>query len=211
MIRKVFQVQDTTMIDLTVAILAGGKSTRMGTDKTMLQLFGQPLVGHVAARLDGLGRETIVITNQPQQYQWLGLSVYSDVRQGEGPLAGIHTALTYAACDHVLVVAADMPFLNRDLLSYLASLAAGVDVVVPRLQAGLETLHAVYSRVCLDAVQRRLEAGKRRVISFYEDVRVRCVDAAEIARFDPEYHSFFNINTPDDLEVARRIAAAEGL
>jgi molybdenum cofactor guanylyltransferase len=199
------------MTDLTVAILAGGKSARMGADKTMLQLFGRPLVAHVAARLEGLGRETIVIANRPQQYRWLKLPVYPDVLPGKGPLAGVHAALTHAKSEHALVVAADMPFLNRDLLSYLASLAAGADVVVPRTSTGLETLHAVYSRTCLDAIRRRLDAGQRRVISFYEDVQVRYVEAAEVARFDPEHRSFFNINTPDDLEAARRIAAAEGL
>lgn len=191
---------------VTVAILAGGESTRMGTDKTLECLLGRPLLAHVLAGLEGLGHETILITNTPDQHAGLGLPMYEDAWPGRGALVGLYTALTYAICPYTLVVAADMPFLNRDLLDYMIGLAPGYDVVVPRLAAGLEGLHAVYSKRCREPVRARLEARRYKVTGFYEAVRVRYVDEPEIDRFDPAHHSFFNINTPDDLDSARRIA-----
>ncbi len=199
------------MDNLTIAILAGGKSARMGAgiDKTRVRILGRPLPAHIAARLAGLGNETILITNQPDNHAALGLRMYGDVWPGMGPLGGIYTALTHAQNTHTVVVAADMPFLNRDLLAHMAGLAPEVDVVVPRLAAGLEGLHAIYSKNCLAAIGARLKAGRRRIISFYDDVRVHYVDEGVINRFDPEHLSFFNVNTLADLDTARHIAARQ--
>lgn len=197
--------------DVTVAILAGGKSTRMGADKALTALLGRPLVEHAAARLRGLGRETLLITNTPEAHAGAGLPMFSDVIPGKGPLGGIYTALTHAAGDYVLVVAVDMPFLNRDLLRYMIGLAAGHDAVVPRMGGLPEGLHAVYGKACLEPIRARLAAGRLSVKGFFADVRVRYVEAAEIDRFDPERRSFFNVNTPDDLEAARRLLADDAL
>lgn len=199
------------MPNLTIAILAGGASTRMGRDKTLTALLGRPLVEHVVERLRGLGREILLITNTPEIHAGLGLPMLTDVLPGRGPLGGVYTALTHAAAGHTLVVAVDMPFLNRDLLRYMIGLAPGFDVVVPRLDGRPEALHAIYSKGCLEPIRARLDAGRLKVAGLYEDVRVRYVEAAEIDRFDPERHAFFNINTPDDLEIARRIASQHPL
>ncbi len=195
------------MADLTIAVLAGGKSTRMGADKTLAALLGRPLADHVAARLRGLGRETLLITNTPEAHAHLGLPMFPDLLPGKGPLGGIYTALAHAAGDYALVVAVDMPFLNRELLRYMIDLAPGFDAVVPRLGGLPEGMHAIYGKGCLEPIRARLEAGQLKVTGFYEEVRVRYVEEAEIDRFDPERRSFFNINTPGDLEAARRLLA----
>lgn len=193
------------MGDVTVAIMAGGKSRRMGTDKTLKELLGRPLVDHVAARLEGLGRELILITNTPAAHAHLGLPMFPDDLPGKGPLGGIYTALAHAAGGYALVVAVDMPFLNRDLLRHLIGLAPGFDAVVPRAGGLPEGLHAVYGKACLEPIRARLEANHLKVNALFADLRTRFVEDAEIDRFDPERRSFFNINTPGDLEAARRI------
>jgi molybdopterin-guanine dinucleotide biosynthesis protein A len=98
-----------------------------------------------------------------------------------------------------------MPFVVRPLLDYLISLIPEADAIVPRLNGEAEPFRAIYSRVCLGPIRAALDAGKMRVISFFPDVRVRFVDEPEIGRFDPQHLSFFNVNTPEDLEQARRL------
>lgn len=151
---------------------------------------------HVA----GLGDELLLITNDPEPYAYLGLPTYSDLFVDHGPLGGIHSALVNARSPHVLMVACDMPWLNRDLLVYLAELRDTADVIVPRWQKFPEPLHAVYSKACLEPVEKQIEAGNLKITRFYNDVTVRFIDREEIMRFDPQGRSFTNVNRPEDLQ-----------
>jgi molybdopterin-guanine dinucleotide biosynthesis protein A len=191
--------QRNQVIETTLAILAGGKSSRMGHDKAFVQIEGQPLIERVLGRTRGLTHETMIIANQAEKFGYLGLPCYADMIADLGPLGGIYTALTHAGGEHVLVVAVDMPFLNRDLLAYLLSLRVGCDIVAPRLDRYPQATHAVYGKGCLPAIRASIEAGVLKVIGFYRDVRVRTVDEPEMLPFDPGLRSFTNVNTPDEL------------
>lgn len=199
---------------VSVAILAGGKSSRMGTDKSFVRVLSRPLIEDILAQVDGLGAETILIANQLESYAYLGLPVFTDVLPETGALGGIYSALYHSTQPHTLCLACDMPFVVRPLLDYLLALIPEGDVIVPRLRvegaAEAEPFRAVYARNCLGPIRAALEAGRRRVISFFPDVRVRYVDEPEINRFDPQHLSFFNINTPEDLERARQLAGSLG-
>ena len=183
----------------TTAIMAGGKSSRMGADKAFVPLLGKPMIEHVLESVSGMGDEQIIITNAPQDYGYLGLPLYGDLFKNQGPLGGLHAALTYATYDHLLVVACDMPWLNRPLLEYMASIRTTADAIVPRWTKFPEPLHAVYSKVCLEPVTASLQAHNLKLIAFYSRVSVRYLDRAELSRFDAGGRSFANINTPDDL------------
>ena len=199
------------MIDLTVAIVAGGQSSRMGTDKAFVQLGGRPLIAHLLERVADLGQaETILITNHPARYAHLGLPMFGDVLPGKGSLGGIYTALHVSRSPYVLALACDMPFVSPDVLRHLIGLAEGdaFDVIVPTVADYPQGLHAIYGRACLDPIRARLDADRLKVIGFYDDVRVRRVDEAEYGPIDPEGRSFFNVNTPEDLEQARQWAEA---
>ena len=193
--------------NLTVAILAGGKSSRMGTDKSFVRVLGRPLIEDVLAHVAGIGAEIIIVTNRPEDYRYLGLPLFTDVLPDKGALGGIYTALHSSSQPHTFCVACDMPFVVRPLLDYLISLIPEGDAIIPRLNGEAEPFRAIYAQVCLAPA---LDAGKMRVISFFPDVRVRFVDEPEIDRFDPQHLSFFNVNTPDDLEQARRLATNAG-
>ncbi len=184
---------------LTVAIQAGGKSSRMGTDKAFVLFDGRPMIEVVRAAVAGLGDELIIITNKPEQYAHLGLPMFGDLYPETGPLGGIYTALHAANHPHVLVVACDMPWLNRPLLEYMVELRRTADVVVPRWDKFPEPLHAVYSKACLEPIREKLEAEMFKITAFYGRVKVRFVERAEIERFDPDGRSFVNVNTPDEL------------
>lgn len=186
---------------LTVAIQAGGKSSRMGTDKSFVQFNGRALIEVVRDAVAGLGDELILITNKPDAYAHLGLPMFADLYPDTGPLGGIYTALHHAAHPHVLTVACDMPWLNRPLLDYMAGLRASADVIVPRWDKFPEPLHAIYSKACLEPIREKLDAQLFKITVFYGRVSVRFVERAEIERYDPDGRSFVNVNTPDELNA----------
>jgi molybdopterin-guanine dinucleotide biosynthesis protein A len=192
------------MTSLTVAIMAGGKSSRMGTDKSFVRLLGKPLIEHLLERIKGLGEETILITNRQAEYVHLGLPMFSDVLPEKGSLGGIYTAIHYSQQPYILVIACDMPFVNPDLLRYMIGLADGsYEVIVPRVEGYPEGLHAIYHKDCLEPIRQRLEADQLKVVGFYDAVRVRYLDEPEYQSFDPQGLSFRNINTPQELDEAR--------
>ncbi|MCQ3930045.1 MAG: molybdenum cofactor guanylyltransferase [Chloroflexi bacterium] len=195
-------------MSLTLAIMAGGKSSRMGTDKSFVTLLGKPLIEHLLDRLADLGEdERILVTNRPDDYAALGLPMLTDVLPDKGSLGGIYTAITYSQSEYTLVIACDMPFANPALLKYMIGLCDGsYDVIVPRVDNYPEGLHAIYSQACLAPIRKRLDADQLKVMGFYSDVRVRYLDEAEYHSFDPKGLSFFNVNTPQELEEARRLA-----
>jgi molybdopterin-guanine dinucleotide biosynthesis protein A len=194
-------------MNLSVAIMAGGQSSRMGRDKSFVELAGQSIIEHVRERVESLGQaETLLITNRPADYIHLRLPMFSDVMPGKGSLGGIYTAISHSQHSHTLVVACDMPLLNRDLLSYMVDLIdTETDIIVPRVDGYPQGLHAIYSKRCLTPIKQRLDADRLKVIGFYDDVNVRYIDEAEYRPFDPQGHSFFNVNTPDELEAARQL------
>jgi molybdenum cofactor guanylyltransferase len=188
---------------VSVVIQAGGRSTRMGRDKALVPLGGLPLIQHVLARVMPYGDEILITTNNPAAYARFGLRVAQDDHPGAGALPGLHTALRAAQGETVLVVACDMPFIRPALLEHLLALAPQADVVVPRRGGRYEPLLAVYNRpTCLPAIEAALDAGERRLISFYPQVDVHPVKAQQWTPFDPEGESFFNVNTPENLRLA---------
>ncbi len=193
---------------VSVAIQAGGRSGRMGRDKALVPLAGRPLITHVLERAAPLGDEVLVTTNSPDEYAFLGLRLVPDERPGDGALAGLQTALRAARHEVVLVLACDLPFLCVPLLEHMLGLAAQADAVLPRWRGELEPLHAVYRRTCLPAVDLALAEGRRRMISFLPAIRSTILEEDQVASFDPQGLTFFNINTPADLQTAERILAS---
>jgi molybdopterin-guanine dinucleotide biosynthesis protein A len=130
-------------------------------------------------------------------------------------LAGLHAGLSAARCELLLAVAGDMPFINPALVAHLVVLMPGFDVVIPELphprtgEPVKEPLHALYRRSCLGAVAARLAAGDRQMISFLPDVRARTIGPDEIRDFDPDFRSFFNVNTLEDWRAAEKMLAGE--
>lgn len=183
---------------MTGVILAGGASSRMGSNKAFLLHRGGRIIEGIYRTLSELFEEVIVVTNTPQLYQFLPCPKVPDLYPGKGVLAGIHAALSQSTEPAIFTVACDMPLLNGELIRHLAKLSQGVDVVMPKSDSGFEPLHAIYGKACLPALEELLKSGEQRVISLLPQVRVREVSALEVALFDREFASFVNINTPDD-------------
>ncbi|WP_420630706.1 molybdenum cofactor guanylyltransferase [Candidatus Leptofilum sp.] len=187
---------------LTVAIMAGGKSSRMGKDKSFVLFNGRPMIEIALETVAGLGDETLLITNKPGAYAHFNLPMVSDIYPDHGPLGGIYTAVHAATYPHTVVVACDMPWLNRSLLEYMITLRETADVIVPRWEKFPEPLHAIYSKACLPAIEAKLKEKRLKITGFFGQVIVRFVERGEIEQFDANGRSFANINSPEDLEGA---------
>jgi molybdopterin-guanine dinucleotide biosynthesis protein A len=191
---------------LTIAIQAGGQSSRMGKDKALVKLHGKPLIEHVLEKVHGLGDELLITTNSPEKLEYLGVRLERDRIPGAGALHGLETALLSAEGEYVLLVACDAPFVRRRLLEHLIDLRSHGDVIIPMKDGRYEPLQALYKRAsCLPAVGQALLSGEKRMISFFSSINVQTVDAKTLARLDPAGISFFNINTPADLVQAEEI------
>jgi molybdopterin-guanine dinucleotide biosynthesis protein A len=176
----------------------------MGRDKAFLALGGRSLIEIVVERVRAVASEVIVVTNTPLRYAHLATRLVRDIHRGVGTLGRIHAGLAAARHDHALVVGCDMPFLNPSLLAYLASLAPHYDAVVPRVDGLFEPLHAVYCRSCLPLIEAQISTRQWQAFSFYPRARVRYVERAEIAHFDPELLSLRNANTPKEWQRVER-------
>jgi molybdopterin-guanine dinucleotide biosynthesis protein A len=197
-------------IMLTLAILAGGKSKRMGRNKAIIPFQGEALVYRVMERLEGLADEVIVVAPRTKEYLSLGVKIFKDVIPGYGPLGGLYTALLAASQPAIAVVACDMPFVNFELLAYEKEILfkENFDVVVPISIRGLEPLHAIYRRgTCLQVVKEAIKIKERRMISWYPLVKVRILSAEEIRPYDPDEMTFLNINTPEELVKIEKLAS----
>jgi molybdopterin-guanine dinucleotide biosynthesis protein A len=197
---------------LSIVIQAGGESQRMGRDKALAPFLGRTLIERVISRLHPLADELLVTTNQPADYLFLGLPLFADAIPGRGALGGLYTALSAAAQPLVGVVACDMPFASPALLAHQRDLLSDpeLDAAIPRTEGGSEPFHAVYRReTCLPAVEAAIRANKWRVDAWYSQVNVRLLSPEETARYDLEGRAFWNVNTPEELEEAERVARLE--
>ena len=194
---------------LTVCIQAGGASSRMGEDKALKTFLGRPLIQRVVERLASIADELIVTTNRPEDYAFLNLPLFPDLRPGRGALGGLYTAIASAKHPIVAVVACDMPFASASLLEAASKLLVekDVDVVIPKSEEGYEPLHAVYRReISIPAIESSIEADQWKVIAWFPQVKVRVLTPEEIKQYDPAGLAFWNVNTPEEFSKAETIA-----
>jgi molybdopterin-guanine dinucleotide biosynthesis protein A len=186
-------------VKMTGMILAGGKNLRMGQNKAFLKIQGERIIDRIKRIFVDLFDEVLLVTNTPRDYLDLNLRTVTDLYREQGALGGVFTGLFHASFPHAFVVACDMPFLQPALISYLAGMSPGYDIVIPRTEDGLQPLHAVYSRKCLPFMEDLLCRGRLKILDFFPRVKKKEVPAEEIIPFDPRMVSFFNLNTPEDL------------
>lgn len=189
--------------DLTLFVLAGGRSTRMGQDKAFLELEGKTLLAR-ALELARTVSPDFAIVGQADLYQTYG-RVVEDVFPGHGPLGGIHAALSFTANALNLILGVDLPFVEPAFLKYLVQQASQSDavVIVPRTGRGFQPLCAVYHRKFREVAQAALEKGENKIDVLFDHVATRIIDEAEMARFAFDPAMFQNLNTREDFEVAQ--------
>jgi len=191
--------------DITGIILAGGKSLRYGTNKALAEVDGIRLIERVIRVMQPLFENLMIITNTPREYDYLQIPMHEDVIKGLGPLGGVYTGLNIMSTESGFFVACDMPFLQGDLIRHMLEIKADFDAVVPKVDWKIEPLHAIYTRNCLPAIKKLIDAHGYQIIRFFDNVRVRYVKEEEIRSFDSELKSFLNVNSPGELIDADRL------
>lgn len=193
--------------DAGAIILAGGKNIRMGTEKAFLRIEQKTIIRYILDELQKEFHDILIVSKEETCFEETGVRVITDIYPGCGPLGGLHAGLTYSLKYYNLVVACDLPFINEKLARILVEEARGEDVLVPQKNdEHLQPLCAVYSKNCIKAIEESLNAGNRKVTGFYSKVKVKYINEDKLSRLVGRSNLFFNVNTPEELALARRIA-----
>jgi len=190
------------MPSFSIAILAGGESSRMGRNKALEPLGGKPVIAHVIDSLARLSGDLFIVGGDVVAYESFGLPVCADHYNIRSSLVGIYSALAASRHHYCFTVACDMPFVETRLVRMLMELAPGRDAVVPVSARGPEPLHAVYSKACLGRLRERIESGQMAINDLLEGLDVRFVELDEIAPFCDPSMVFLNVNSVVELEEA---------
>ena len=185
---------------MTGVILSGGKSSRMGMNKAFLEIEGKPLIDRITSTVRNIFQEVILVTNAPLDYLDQGCIIASDIFKNKGALGGIYTGLFYASFDHAFIAACDMPFLNRSFIEHMIECVDKYDIVVPEAPDGLQPLHAIYSKRCLNPIKKLMDADNLKITAFYKGLKTMVIPEEDIKPFDPEGKLFINVNSRKDLE-----------
>lgn len=186
----------------TAVVLAGGKSTRMGTDKSLLEVNGTPLIAQITAQLRSVFSEVLVSTNAPEKFSFLQLPMVTDEEPGLGPLMGIYSSVKKARYDTVFVTGCDIPTVNIPFVEKMIDDASGVDVILPVDDGGrFEPLFAVYNKSAALAMKTALDDKRLKVTAFMDDVVVKNVAL-------PTGDWYRNLNTPTEFDSF--VSAANG-
>jgi molybdopterin-guanine dinucleotide biosynthesis protein MobB len=194
--------------DVSLALLTGGRSTRMGEDKAFAEFQGSTLLEWIRDRLAPSFSHVFVVTREPSRFQHLGLPVVNDALSEDGSAVGIYSAVLASPTERVVCVACDMPFVTPRFVRVLAERSEGFEVFVPRHGGHLQPLCAVYSKGTLDAYRDFIGSGRRRIVDVYPSLNTGYLDMDGGEFGDPE-QLFMNVNTPAELEAARRRADEE--
>lgn len=195
--------------NLSVVVEAGGKSSRMGENKALMLLSGQPLIQRVIDRVKPIAQELFIVSNNKPDFEFLGINIVDDSIPGKGALGGLYTAMDISSNEYVAVVACDLPFVSIEILSKGLEILmqSGGDVAIPKTgESYFEPLHAVYRRdTCKSAIYQAIMENKWRVISWLSQVNVINMELDLCRELDPSGFAFFNVNTIDDFLKAEKI------
>jgi molybdopterin-guanine dinucleotide biosynthesis protein A len=192
----------STKTSRTAFVLAGGKSSRMGTDKALLEFGGQTLLLR-AMNVAVTACDRVMIVGDPAKFGEFGPTV-ADIFPGCGPLGGIHAALVSSNAELNLMLAVDMPFVSRELLAFLFATAEDSNalITVPRDGNGLQPLCAIYRCAFATAAEAALRAGKYKIDALFSSVPTHVIEESTLAAAGFSAQAFFNVNTPQDRQAA---------
>jgi molybdopterin-guanine dinucleotide biosynthesis protein A len=190
-------------------ILAGGKSKRMGKDKSLLKIGNKSFVQIAMDKLINLCDEVVIVSNRSNINFRVpsNVKVVRDLKKNIGPMMGILTGLTQISTTYGLVLACDIPLVPQEFLSYLSEAVEEKDIVVPRWYGRIEPLIGIYTKYCIHSIRESIKRKCLSPIDFINGCRLRThfIDEGGISRFGNPNIIFYNVNTEEDLNAARRI------
>lgn len=186
-------------------ILSGGKSSRMGTNKSLLTIKNKTTIEWITEELKSCTDKVALIANEQERYEFLSLETYSDRYTDKGPLAGLESALYNIDADIFVIAACDMPFVNRQVYNYMLEQIEDYDAVVPIYNQQVHPLAAVYRKRVLPKIKQQLEENNFKVRGFFDHIKVNYIRTFKPISNDILEKHFFNMNKPAEYEEAKRL------
>ncbi|MBU5454949.1 molybdenum cofactor guanylyltransferase [Caproiciproducens sp. MSJ-32] len=181
------------MIKKSLAIIAGGKSSRMNyNDKALLLYKEKTFIEHIINSGKSFD-EIIVISNNKYLSYVLPVKVYRDIYLGNGPLSGIHSALINAKYDKVLCIACDMPLISERSLNTIGSIIGEYEVLVPKIKGKLQPLCSIYSKSLIPKIEKALIEEQNKLQAFIRTTNYKIIEDKDYEELNEKY--FLNINT----------------
>ena len=192
----------------TGVILAGGKNTRFsGEQKTLMKIGGIRILDRIFEVMTTVFDDIILVTNTPGQYLEWDATIVTDLLPVKSSLTGIHAGLFYTRTDYAFFTAGDTPFLKKEMVAAVVDgISPGIDIVMPETGSGREPLCAVYARSCLEPARTSVENSRFKIMRTFRKKNIKVISEKAARKVDPHLISFFNVNTPEDLQRARTIA-----
>ncbi|MGK9476348.1 molybdenum cofactor guanylyltransferase [Melioribacter sp. OK-6-Me] len=187
--------------DITGVILAGGKSSRMGVNKSFLKLGNQTIIERIIDLMKSIFSELIIITNTPDDYKHLNLSLYEDVYRWKGPLAGIHSALLHSSTEKIFVLSCDVPLMSKEMIEYIIEYESDKPIKYCEAAGYHQPLVGLYSRAILNDVEKFIsstEISDKSFHYFLKNIDAEIIHPKGLSFYKDEL--FFNVNRPEDYE-----------
>jgi molybdenum cofactor guanylyltransferase len=195
-------------------VLAGGRSSRMGRPKALLDFGGVPLLSRtvieVKRRFDQIVVVTAPVSEALPRIEISGLKLVHDETAFAGPLDALRRGLDALDREVAFACSCDLPLLNAEVAASLVTMLDGFDAVVPEVGGKLQPLHAVYRKQCASAIQALEARGEKRLSAIADAVNAKRIGEGELRKIDPALRSFFNVNTPEDYRKALKMAGFGG-
>jgi len=190
---------------MNAIILAGGNNSRMEQNKALLRLNGESLIVRIISRIREHFDKVIIVSDSLDSYLGLDAHLEKDLVKGRGPLGGIYSGLKTSSSFYNFFFACDLPFINPELVELMKRESSGYALTIPRTREGyFHPLHAIYSKECLPPIEEQFKKNIFKVANFFSKVKVNYIEEEEIEKFNP-YLSFYNINTREDYNKAKRL------
>lgn len=199
------------VLEATGIILAGGKSSRMGTNKALLKINGKTVIENVITELEPLVNHILIVTNSFEDYEFLNLPMVEDQWKEMGPLAGIHAGLRSSKSERNLIVACDMPFISSQLGEILLHQLDSYQAAVPEISGQLHPLFAAYRKEVKEEIQKALEKEQLRIRGIFRNIHVKIMNETDfgINGLEIEESALFNMNHPEEYEQAKSMTKNE--
>ncbi len=192
---------------MEIAILAGGKSSRFGSNKALADWFGRPLISHIVERSLNITEKVFIVANNKEPYAFLDLPVYPDIYPGRGPLSGLHSALYHISSNWVFLLGCDMPLIEPRLISHMVEQKGWASVTTVALNGRMEPLHSLYHRSLLFLLEPLLKAGSTMGLQqFIRSLPYVAIGEEIVLQFCPHLKCLQSANTPTALKALKRVA-----
>ena len=200
--------------DITGIILSGGKSTRMGVNKSLLKVGDKTIIEYVCDLMQSIFSKVILITNDPEEYGFLALDIFEDVYKGYGPLAGIHSGLINSPTNKNFFISCDVPLMTKDMIKYIVDFPTNKKITIAKADGFIQQLVGTYNRDINVSIEETFKSQLRgderdnnqhkrgcRVLSLIDKVGAEIINAESLPFYKPG--TYFNMNKQDDFNFVK--------